>query len=314
MATPSGIAAQFGFKAETTYGTAVTVDRFLPFRSESIADTYGRNVADDITAGAQALRQSQVTAGNETYAGGVETYLYNRNIGVLLAKLLGSVSTAGVGPYTHTITPGDVTGDSLTVQVGRPDMGGTVRPFTYEGVKVRGVTIGATQGEPMTASWDLVAEDMSTGTALATAAYPSGLTRFRGDDLTVTIGGASVPIYAFEVTITSPLDDTLRPVGQSTISEPLRNDLIVVSGSLELRWTDLTYYNLVANMTWSELVATVDNGTDSMTITSDVRFDQAEQAVAGRGVIRQMLTFEAAGASTDADAITIALVNADSAA
>lgn len=317
MATPSGLAAQWGFKAEGVYGTAaLPVDRFLPLRSETIADTYGRIVADDIIAGAQARRQSQVGAGNRSFAGGVSTFLWNRHVGLFLSKLLGAVSTAGTGPYTHTITPGDQTGDSLTMQFGRPDQAGTVQSFTYEGVKVRSATIGATQGEFATLELDVIAQDVTRGVALPAPAYPSGMSRFTGDQLTVTVGGVSVPVFSFELTLTNPLDDTLRPVGTSVISEPLRNDLVMVAGSLELRWDPATIdlYTQVANLTWSEMVCRFDNGTDSLTFTMDVSFNEASQNIAGRGVIRQSVTFEASGAASDADAVTAVLVNSDAVA
>jgi hypothetical protein len=37
MATGTGLDAQVGFKLESTYGTAVTVDKFQEFNSESLA-------------------------------------------------------------------------------------------------------------------------------------------------------------------------------------------------------------------------------------------------------------------------------------
>jgi hypothetical protein len=313
MPTPSGISAQWGFVPEVTYGTPVTVTRFLPIRSESVSDTFERIEGDDIIAGAETMRQQQVAAGNVSFGGSVETFLHNRNIAVFFFQALGGNSTTGSGPYTHVATPADLTGRSMTMQFGRTDLGGTVRPFTYEGVKVRSLTVGASPGEFATVSMDILAEDVKTGTALASATYPTGVKAFRGEDLAVTVGGSPVVVRSFELTIANSLDDGRRAVGSNLIREPLRNDLVSVTGSLEIEWTDLTHYNRVAGLTYATLNAAFTSAPDSITFACNARFDQADEPIAGRGVIYQTLQFTAVGTS-DANTITVTTVNGDSAA
>lgn len=316
MAVASGLAAQLGWKAESTYGTAVVVDRFLPFRSESMTEEFARSVADDIIAGAQTVKQEQQRLGNETYSGSVSMYLFTRNVAELFYMALGGKATSGAGPYTHAITPGDlgVAGKSLTVQIGRPDNSGTVRAFTYEGVKVAGLNLAVTQGEYATLDLDLVAEDLATGTALASASYPASNTRYHSNDLAITVGGSAVCARSFELSIANSFDDSRRCIGSPNIKEPTRNDLIAVTGSMELEWTDLTMYNRHVGMTFAELVATFTNSTNSITITMDCDFTPVSQPVAGRGVVYQQVAFTGVGASTDADSITVSVVNADSVA
>lgn len=314
MATGSGIAAQVGFKAESTYGTAVVVDRFLPFRSESIADTYERAIADDIVAGAQMQRSDQVRSGNKSISGTLGYYLFNRNQALLWLMALGANSTTGAGPYTHAVTPGELTGDALTLQVGRPDTGGTVRAFTYSGVKVAGLSLAVTAGEYATLDVDVVAQDVTTATALASASFPASLYRYHADDLGVTIGGTAVCVRNLQLDIVNALDDTRRCVGSNLIKEPTRNDHLSVSGSLEIEWTDLTHYARVQALTTAAVVFTFAKSPDSLTITlGTARFDNASQPVAGRGVVYQTLDFTAAGTS-DANGLTVSVVNADSAA
>jgi hypothetical protein len=314
MPTPSGISAQWGFVTESAYGTPVTVTRFLPIRSESITDSYERIEGDDIIANAETMRQAQVAAGNVAFSGGIETFLFNRNIGLFFLQTLGGNATTGSGPtYTHVATPADLTGRSMTMQFGRTDLGGTVRPWTYEGVKVRQMTIGASPGEYATVSMDVVAEDVKTGTALASASYPTGLSRFRGEDLAVTIGGSPVVVRSFEITFANSLDDNRRAVGSNLIREPLRNDLLSITGSLEIEWTDLTHYNRVAGLTYAALSAAFTSAPDSVTIACNARFDQADEPIAGRGVIYQTLSFTAVGTS-DSNTVTVTTINADATA
>ena len=314
MAVGSGLAAQFGWKAESTYGTAVTVDRFLPFRSETIQDDYMVSEADDIIAGAYTVKQEQQRQGNKAFTGTVNTYLFNRNVAELFLMALGANSTTGAGPYTHSVTPGDQTGDMMTLQIGRPDNGGTVRPFTYEGVKVQTLSLNVEQGEYATMSVDVIAEDVATGTALATASYPASLSRYHSNDFSVTVGGSSVCVRSFELSIENSLDDTRRCTGTQVIKEPLRNGHVAVSGSMEIEWTDLTMYARSSGLTYAELVATWSKSPDSITITMDCNFTPVAQPVAGRGVVYQTVDFTAVGASTDADSITVAVINADSVA
>lgn len=312
MATPSGLSGQVGWKPESTYGTEVVVDQFLPFRSESFEDTYERSMADDIIAGAQTERQDQVRPGNSAFAGSLGMYLFNRGQVELWRQVLGGdTATTGSDPYDHDLAPGDLTGRSLTVQVGRPDLGGNMRAFTYKGCKAQRLALAVTAGEFATVDFDVIAQDADQDTTLATASMPSGLVRYHADDMAVTIGGSSVCVRNLDLELANALDDTRRCVGSALIKEPLRNDHLAITGSLEIEWEDLTHYNRVKAMTVAEMVIAFDNGTDTLDITLQARFDQASQPVAGRGVVYQTLSFAASGSTSDNDTIDVAFQNAD---
>ncbi len=314
MAVGSGLAAQIGWKAESTYGTAVTVDRFIPFLGAEIENEYTRVDADDIIAGAYTMKQEQIRIGNKVFTGSIEAYLLNRNVAELFYHTLGGKSTSGAGPYTHTITPGDQTGRFLTMQLGTPDNGGTVRPFTYEGVKIKTLGVTVEQGEYAKINLDVMAEDVATGTALATASYPASLTRYHSNDFSCTLGGTSMCVRSFEIEFNNNLDDTRRCSGSQVIKEPLRNGYLEVSGSMEVEWSDLTAYTRVSALTYADLVVAFTKSPDSITITCDVDSIKASQPVAGRGVVYQTIEFRGAGASTDADTVSVVVINADSVA
>ena len=55
----SGFLGQLGVKAEATYGTGVTVDRFFEFDSESLAVEVGRVESSGIRAGTRAMRSDR---------------------------------------------------------------------------------------------------------------------------------------------------------------------------------------------------------------------------------------------------------------
>jgi hypothetical protein len=257
------------------------------------------------------MRSEQHRLSNKAFGGSVSMYLFNRNIQSLFLATLGGNATTGAGPYLHTVTPGELTGDMLSLQIGRPDNGGTVRAFSYEGVKVQSLKLAQTQGEFATMDLEVIAEDVATGTALATASYPASLARYHSNDLAVTVAGSAVCARNFEIEFANSFDDTRRCVGATVIKEPLRNDHLVVTGSMELEWTTLDMYNRDVAMTEAALVATWTNGTNIVAITLNAEFTPVSTPVAGRGVVYQTVNFKAVGASTDAGACTVAITNAD---
>lgn len=132
MGIPSGLGASVGYASETVYGQPVTVTRFHPLVEESIANENERLESDGIIAGARVLRSEQWKPGNITVGGDLGFELFEQGMGVLFEHMLGSVTSSTTGGVaTHTFTPGDLTSKSLTIQVGRPTVTGTVIPFTY---------------------------------------------------------------------------------------------------------------------------------------------------------------------------------------
>ena len=128
-----GADAQIGWKSEVTPGTGVVVDTFQPFVSESIK----QNIEYLDTATISARKVLRLTKqGSKMIEGGVSMELPNQDVAVLMKHMFGAVVTTGSSPYVHMYTPADLTGDSLTIQVGRPASSGTVHPFTYAGCKI----------------------------------------------------------------------------------------------------------------------------------------------------------------------------------
>jgi hypothetical protein len=74
MAIASGMAAQAGFKAESTYGTAVTVDRFVPIISESLTEEIDRLESEGILTGRRVpihIPSEQQFANTLEFVGGI---------------------------------------------------------------------------------------------------------------------------------------------------------------------------------------------------------------------------------------------------
>lgn len=377
----TGMDAQIGYALETTVGTPATVTAFVPLLSETLGQEKNRLESAGIIAGRRVLTSDQWNGGNVTVSGSVQHELYNRGLGKLFTVMFGAVTTTGAGPYTHTFTPGDLTGDALTVQVGRPAVNNTVYPFTYAGMKVASWEIACSAGEIATLGLDLVGQrefalrtvtdgvttsgstaissataafsvddigkpisgtgipagatiasvtsataavlsanasasgtgiTFTIGVALATASYPASIKPLKFNHAAVTIGGASVPVKMLSISGNNGLNADRRFLGSYYISEPLEAALRDYSGTVEIEFTDLTQYTRFVAGTETALVASFTSGTDSVTITTNIRFDGTTPQVKGPEIIGVSLPFKCVASSTDASAITVALVNSDS--
>ena len=123
----SGFLGQLGVKAESTYGTGVTVDCFYEFDSESLAVEVGRVESSAIRAGSRAMRSDRRVPYIMGASGSFQMPVLSKGFGFWLAQCLGTVGTAGpaeTSVYTHTGTIGSMTGDMFTAQVGVPQAGG----------------------------------------------------------------------------------------------------------------------------------------------------------------------------------------------
>lgn len=211
-----GLDAQIGYALESTVGTPVTVTAFVPLVSESLMQERARLESSAIIAGKRVLNSNQWNGGDVTVSGSVQHELYNRGLGKLFTAMFGAVSTTGAGPYVHTFTPGDLTGDALTVQVGRPGIDGTVYPFTYAGMKVSSWEIACSAGEIATLGMDLVGireidvRSVTDGvTTSGSAAISSASAVFSQADVGKPISGTGIPSGATIAAVSSATAATL---------------------------------------------------------------------------------------------------------
>lgn len=313
MAAPAGISAQIGFKSESTYGTAVTVDQFhAGFVSESIKQEIARIESAGLRAGRRVTHAWK--SGGQTVGGSLTLELWDEPLATLLTHMFGTVATSGSGPYVHSATPGSLSGQSLTLQIGRPDIAGTVQPFTYAGCKIPSWTLTGSVGEIAQLQLDISAQSETTATALASASYPTAAP-FVFTEGSLSIGGTAVAvIQEMSLSGNNTLATDRHRIGAATVQEQLEAGLREYTGSLTADFEDLTAYNRFVNGTEVAQVMKFDNGTDDLTITTNTRYDGETPAVGGPEQLTQPLPFKALSGTSDAAAITCVLTNAETAA
>lgn len=252
---------QLGVKDESTYGTAVTVDRFQEFNSWSVELEVGRVESAGLRSGHKVQRSDRFVPYKKGAAGSVEFEVLSKGFGFWLKHMLGTVGTSGPtdSAYTHTGTIGSLYGGSFTAQVNKPfHPAGTNQAFTYEGGKVAKWSLACDVDGLLIFSADLVFEDGTTATALASASYPASMEHLSWAGGAITIGGSSVPVTSFKVECDNGLDvERLKQRASTLRQEPTENTRREITWELEADFESLTQYNRFASATASGALAAI---------------------------------------------------------
>lgn len=314
MASTAAFAGQFGYVSETVPGTPLTVTKFVPILSKS---AQWQQVAHIPFRGHRAGRRVQYgqKAGRKVVGGSLSMELPNKDIATLLKHCMGAVNTTGAGPYTHTLTPGDLqSAKAMTMQFGVPDQAGTVQPFTNSGCKINSWSLSGDTEGAVTLELEVAAMTETTGTALATASYTSGQQPFVWSEAAVSLAGSALPVESWSISGNNGLKTDRFRTGASTTLEPLEASRRAYTGSLTADFSGLTAYGRSLALTEAALVITLTSGTDVLTITTNAVFTGDTPELPEDGVVMQPLPFNCTSSTSDAAAITLALTNGDSSA
>ncbi len=215
MAAPkSGLSAQFMYAAETTWGVykAPTVSQRLI--SETLTRQDERLESKGIIAGRRVRSSDQWAIGRTKCGGGVQFELTNKDIAVLVSHMMGAAST----PYT----PGDLYGYGLTLQVGVPDINGTVQPKSYVGSKIAKWQLGCAVGEIATFGIDVVAARevlvrvVTDGATNTNTTVTSVTAAFTNDDIGKPISGTNIPANTTISAVASATSVTISQAATGT--------------------------------------------------------------------------------------------------
>lgn len=311
MAIRSGIAAQLGMVAESTYGTAVTVSRFLEFNEEGIELVQENLESEGIRVNNRVLRSDRWARNPKGAEGDVTFEVQSKGFGLPFKHWLGSntITTPGGGTLSrdHTCILADPNGLALTVQVGRPDVSGTVQPFTYAGGKITEAELACdTDGALLfTPTFDF--QSATTATGLATASYATSTEILWYSGGSVTIGGSSVNVKDISIKVANGLNTDRFFIRNSTQKlEPQIAAMTEITGEMTLEFTDLTQYARVTGSSTAAVVALWEGSTIETTLKYGVqvtlpavRFDEAPVSASGMDLLEQKLSFKALNNGTD---------------
>jgi hypothetical protein len=306
MAIRSGIAAQLGISAETTWGTYIAPDHWYEFNEEDLALAIEPIESAGLRANNRVLRSDRWAQGQKRVEGSVTMEVPSKSFGLIAKHALGAASittpSGATNARLHRHTLGDPYGLGLTVQVGRPGSDGTVHPFSYTGAKVSELTLANSVDEILTAEIGLVAQNETTSESLASASYPTGNQLFNWTQGVINIGGSAVGVVTdFEVTINNGLKDDRYFLGAATMSQPIIADMTEITGSMTVEFDGLTNYNRFVNGTlasvsakWTAATAIEGSTFPYVEVTlANCRFEGDTPAVGGPDVVTHDLTFKA---------------------
>lgn len=263
MTTGTGLDAQLGYKLESTVGTAVTVDKFIEFDTESFEFDPSWIEPEGLRAGVKFKRGARLVQSRKQVAGNVEMHYSNRLMGGLWKAALGSsvttptVLTAGQS-WKQVHQTGDLFGKSLTLQVGRPQPDGTVKAHTFNGVKVTDWEFACADGEVAKFTLGFDGWDESTSTALATASYVTASEFSSLMNSAFTLGGTLSGTTELTVASGTPVTSIIKSISlkgtnalttdryglgnAGTKREQLENGIPTITGSMEVEYNQTEFY------------------------------------------------------------------------
>lgn len=268
--------ASIGFKKETVFGTAVTVDRFLEFTDESLDFDRAYYQGSGLRPGARSPRSGRRTLSRDGGAGDIGLEVPTRGTGALLELLLGvGASTLVSGSvYQQLFTP--IANDFLptaTIQKGVPRLGANVvDAYTLRGAVCSSFEFSAAAEDVLKLKTTWKSKDVDTAIAYATPSYPAALDLFSFVGASLSLGGvvtlptatalatggtAASNVRDFSVTVENGLDSNGYNLGGGgKLTRPPAVGVLGIKGKITAEYDAQTLRDAVRDQTSMALVAT----------------------------------------------------------
>ncbi|MFD9515948.1 phage tail tube protein [Streptomyces sp. NPDC059979] len=309
MAIGSGLGGQLGIVAEVSYGTFVAPTRFLEFTKESLVLKKTVEQSAGVAAGRLLALSDRRVLTQKEVTGSIDLEVTNTGMGLLLQALMGTsvtpVQQAATTAYLQTHTLADSFGKNLTIQKGVPLTTGTVTDKSFVGCKVTGAEFSCEVGGMLMSSWEIDGKTCDETQTLATASYPSRRP-FHFGQLAVKAGTfasetALDGVRKVSVKIERPMSTDRFYAGQAGLKkEPIANDLVKITGSVEMDYVSTTLDDLHTSDAATSLViecvgpniASTYDETFRITLPA-IKIDEAPPVIDGFEVIKPTYSFTA---------------------
>ena len=204
----SGLGSSLGTASETTYGAFVTPTKWVEYGSHTLKWVPKRVVGTGLANGLLVQRDAQRVTTTQTVVGDVKTHGFYKGLGQWLGALMGSLTSApvqqgGTTAYLQTHTLADVFGQSLSIQAGIPQLGGTIVPRNWAGCKVTKGVFECKLDEILTATFSVDGRSEETAAGRADASTTTNLNPTVTDasiglhDLWAPVTGTGIPANSY---------------------------------------------------------------------------------------------------------------------
>ena len=293
MAIANGAQQSLAFIAESTYGTTPATPTMVPFPFTGTTLAISKDgIESEKLRGDRQIEDFR--HGNKTVGGDITSELeYGAFDDILEAVTCGSWTT-------NVLKPG-VTRRSYTLERKFADLA-TPEWHRYTGCEFNTLALSVAPNAMIGASWTVVGQDLSIGTAIISGATYSadvGNTPFDSftgeikqgdkDGTPATIG----TVTSIDLTIENGLEP-LFSVGSQTTSRPSIGKSRV-TGSMTTYYDSKALYERFINETASEIVLTLTDvaGNDYIINIPNVKYNSGQPDVSGEGPITVSMDFVA---------------------
>ncbi|WP_063735623.1 phage tail tube protein [Streptomyces sp. RTd22] len=319
MAIGSGLGAQIGIAPETTYGTYVAPTKFIEFTKESVKLKKTTAQSAGIASGRLVALSSRRVVTQREVQGSIEMEVTTKSMGALLQALMGTTVTpvqqATSLAYLQTHTLADTAGKSLSIQKGVPMTTGTVMDYSALGCKVTSAEFSCEVGGMLTASFEVDGKTMDESQTLAAPSYPL-MAPFHFGQMAVKTGAYGTEtaldgIRKVSVKIERGMAvDRFYAGGGGLKAEPISNEMVKISGSLEADFTSATLATLftsdaATSFVWEFVGDTIEStykNTFRIKVPA-IHIDDEPPSVEGTEIIRTTFAFTGLFDGTNATAI-----------
>lgn len=326
MAIGSGLCASLGWAEESSYGTYAAPTHWAEFNSESLK-MQKKIIANEGLRGCSRLpRVNRRVLTTQDAGGSIDLDVSSRGFGLLLAHLMGTdsptatqVAATGIYRQVHTIGDGIFT-NSMTIQVGKPQSDGVVKPFSYVGCKFVNFEMSCGIDEYLNLKAEIDGRKEDIAQPLVAPTYVTGDEEmFHFGQIDVEIGGTVTTTGGVAELVGSedvdgckgmsfkhsvPLKVDRYFAGATSLkAQPIENGMRDITGKLSTEFANMAQlYDLFAAETTTALKIRFQ-GTDPVAggggfaafevLFPAVRFDTANPNVDGPDVLECEVSFKA---------------------
>ncbi|WP_025324503.1 phage tail tube protein [Deferrisoma camini] len=252
---------------ETTWGTKPTITAGdsvrIPFDTESLGASQERQQNPHLKGDRNPARG---VLGRVDAGGDISCKLNGLDHGLLLKALLGSVTTTGTGPYTHTFKIGSSL-PSFTIEKGFADIG---QYFVLTGFKCASARFALNPDGffDLSTTWMGKGEDASSPAASSMDSAPTERTDavFSMTDANMVIqeGGANIAtLTGLEFSYENGLDGNVYTLANQGQRGALPAGAVRITGELTALFEDVSLYNKAKNSTETSIAITLQRGDGS---------------------------------------------------
>lgn len=250
MGIGSGLGSSFGLVPESVYGTYVAPTRWIE-GSARLRKTKNVVQGGGMAAGRLMQPGSRRVVTWKAAGGQFDCAVSSVRMGHLFNGLMGGtvvlVQQGATTAYLQTHALADPFGKFYTMQSGIPDLGGTVRPYSFLGCQIDSVDFSCDLGGQLMASFTVASRDVTEAQSLAAPSYPAG-NEFHWAQAAIKLGtfGAEVQADAVRkvsVKIARQKHDGGPYMGNAGLrNQGVINDWAKITGTIDADFLDKTVF------------------------------------------------------------------------